>query len=193
MSKGMLWVIALASACGGGSKPDTMPAASDDKMGKMDGSMMKNKEMPPDEASKFGPLEVGADWQSYTKLNKAMFESETHGGRMVDTYVNNIGLEAFKSGEDLPVGSIVVKTSKDATDGSEGPIFVMEKRPAGFNPEHGDWWYAIHWANPPEAWKKRLGGPIYWRTPSKKANYCQDCHDNFVNGMGGVPEGQQAW
>ena len=186
----MLLVISLASACGGGGKAsgDGQP-----KMAKMDSAMMTNKEMPVDEASRFGPLEVGADWQSYTKLNKAMFPSETHGGRMVDTYVNNVGLEAFKAGEDLPVGSIVVKTSKDAADGSEGPIFVMEKRAPGFNPEHGDWWYAIHWENPPEKWAKKLGGPIYWRTPSKKANYCQDCHDNFVTGVGGVPDEQKAW
>ena len=40
---------------------------------------------------------------------------------------------------------------------------------------------------------KRLGGPIYWRTPSKKADYCQNCHDDFVNGMGGVPDEQKAF
>ncbi len=174
---------AALAACGGGGS----------KMGKMDSMMMEGGGTPADEASQFGPLEVGTDWQTYTKLNKASFPSETHGGRMVDTYVNGVGLEAFQKGEDMPVGSIVVKTSKDSADGSEGPLFVMEKRAAGFNKDHGDWWFAIHWANPPEKWKQRLGGPIYWRTPSKKAMYCADCHDNYVTGMGGVPEAQQAW
>ncbi|MBA3391727.1 MAG: cytochrome P460 family protein [Deltaproteobacteria bacterium] len=159
----------------------------------MDSSMVSNKAMPVDAASTFAPLEIGADWQTYTRLNKASFKSETHGGRMVDAYVNSIGLAAFKAGEDLPVGAIVVKTSRDADDGSEGPIFVMEKRAPGFNKEHGDWWYAIHWANPPAAWAKKLGGPVYWRTPSKKADYCSACHDDFVTGIGGVPAEQQTW
>ena len=116
MNKG-LFVVLVLCACGGKS---TTP--SNEPMGKMDSMMMSNKTMPVDEASKFGPLDVGADWQSYTKVNKASFKSETHGGRMVDTYVNNIGLDAFKKGEAMPAGSIIVKTSKDADDGSEGPV-----------------------------------------------------------------------
>lgn len=191
MTKGTCVVIALVAACGGGGKSASNP--SDDKMGKMDSAIISNKDMPMDEAAKFGPLEIGADWKSYTKLNKASFPSETHGGRIVDTYVNGVGLEAFKKGEDMPVGSILVKTSKDADDGSEGPVFVMEKRAPGFNKDHGDWWYAIHWENPPEKWAKRLGGPIYWRTPSKKADYCSACHDDFVTGVGGVPDEQKAF
>ena len=191
MIKGSFAVIVLVAACGGGGKSGTTPG--DEKMGKMDSAMMSNKAMPIDDASKYGALEVGADWKSYTKLNKASFKSETHGGRMVDTYVNNVGLEAFKKGEEMPVGSIIVKTSKDADDGSEGPVFVMEKRAAGFNKDHGDWWFAIHWENPPPMWQKRLGGPIYWRTPSKKADYCADCHDDYVTGLGGVPDEQRAW
>lgn len=179
-------VIAIAlTACGGGSKVEKTDS------GKMDSSMMAGGGLAADEASTFGPLEIGADWATYTKLNKASFKSDTHGGRMVDSYVNTIGLDAFNKGEEMPVGSIVVKTSKDSTDGSTGPVFVMEKRAAGFNKEHGDWWFAIHWAEPPENWKKRFGGPIYWRTPSKKADYCAKCHDDFVTGIGGVPDEQK--
>jgi hypothetical protein len=189
MSKPALVMFALAACSGGGGKQ----TPSTDKMGKMDSMMTEGGGMAVDDASKYGELEVGKDWQSYTKLNKASFKSETHGNRMVDTYVNPVGLEAFKKGEAMPVGSIIVKTSKDSTDGSEGPTFVMEKRAAGFNKEHGDWWFAIHWANPPDKWKKKLGGPIYWRTPSKKAMYCADCHDNYVTGIGGVPDDQQNW
>ncbi|MDQ3400658.1 MAG: hypothetical protein M3470_06640 [Chloroflexota bacterium] len=124
-------LVLVIAACGGGAKPPT--AASYDKMGKMDTMIVEGGGMGADEASKFAPLEVGADWQSYTKLNKASFKSETHGGRLVDTYVNSIGLDAFKAGTDMPVGSILVKTSKDEDDGTNGPVFVMEKRAAGFN------------------------------------------------------------
>ena len=191
MMKRTFIVIALA-ACGGGSRAGKTDPSTAGKLGKMDSMMMEGGGMGADAASTFGPLEVGADWQTYTKLNKASFKSETHGGRMVDSYVNAIGLEAFNKGEDMPVGSIVVKTSKDSDDGSTGPVFVMEKRAAGFNKDHGDWWFAIHWADPPPMWKKRLGGgPVYWRTPSKKADYCAKCHDDFVTGIGGVPDDQK--
>lgn len=175
------WVLLVTAACGGGTATPS----------KMDTAMASNQAMPPDDASTFGPLEIGADWRTYTKLNKASFKSETHGGRMVDTYVNAVGRAAFEAGEDMPVGSIVVKTSRD--ESGEGPIFVMEKRAPGSSSAHGDWWYAIHWANPPAAWANKLGGPIYWRTPSKKADYCWKCHDDFVTGLGGVPEDQRAW
>lgn len=184
-------VIALVAAAACGSKP-APSGPSNGSGGKMDTMMMEGKGMTADEASTFGPLEVGVDWQTYTKVNKARFVSETHGGRMVDTYVNPTGLDAFKAGGELPVGAIVVKTSFDKQGGA-GPIFVMEKRAAGFNPEHGDWWFAIHWAEPPDAWKQKLGGPIYWRTPSKRADYCADCHDVYDHQIGGVPDEHKAW
>ena len=193
--KGLVMLLAIAfaapvAACGGGAKQT--PSETGPK-GKMDSMMTEGGGMATDEASTYGELEVGADWKSYAKLNNASFKSETHGGRMVDTYANSVALEAFKKGEDMPVGSILVKTSNDSADGSEGPVFVMEKRAAGFNNAHGDWWFAIHWANPPDKWKTKLGGPVYWRTPSKKAMYCANCHDDFVNGMGGVPDEQKTW
>ena len=84
-----LVVIALV-ACGGSQQ------APSSKMGKMDSMMTEGGGMAADEASKYGPLEIGADWQTYTKVNKASFKSDTHGGRMVDTYVNPVGLEAFQ-------------------------------------------------------------------------------------------------
>jgi hypothetical protein len=78
-------------------------------------------------------------------------------------------------------------------NGKAGPIFVMEKREAGFNPDQGDWWYAIHWAEPAESWTKKGGGPIYWRTPSPKAQYCFDCHDSFDRQLGGIPAESRAY
>lgn len=175
-------LLLVLAACGGSS-----PAPS-----KMDSQMMSSSGMPADPAATYGPLEVGADWSTYAKVNTTPFKSETHGGRLVDTYVNAAGLAAYQAGEDLPVGAVVVKTSQE-DDGTAGPLFVMEKRAAGFNPEHGDWWFALHWEEPPAYWRKKLGGPLYWRTPSKKAKYCSDCHDDFVTGMGGVPDGHRAW
>lgn len=182
----------LLVACGGSSPPATQPATRDSQMDHM---IEEGMHMGTDDGSAFGALEVGADWAGYTRLNTAAFPSPTHGGRMVDVYVNAVGLTAYQDPAqeaEIPVGTVVVKTSTES-DGSAGPIFVMEKRAAGFNPEQGDWWYAIHWAEPPAKWMKKLGGPIYWRTPSQKAQYCFDCHDSFDRQLGGVPAEQRAY
>ena len=60
---------------------------------------------------------------------------------------------AYDSSAPIPVGTIVVKTSvldEHGAPGSvAGPIFVMEKRAAGYAPDANDWWYALHWAAPP--------------------------------------------
>ena len=63
--------------------------------------------------------------------------------------------------------------------------------PAGFDPDHGDWAYAIHWAAPPARWAAKLGGPIYWRSPSHKVGYCVECHDNYDRNLGDVPGDQK--
>jgi hypothetical protein len=188
------WVVVVVAACGGNKTTGTI-AVPPAPMGKMDSMMMEGGKMSGDEASVYGALDVGVDWQSYTRLNKVAFESQTHGGRMVDVYVNAIGIDAYRSSSPMPVGSIVVKPSHQA-DGTEGPVFVMEKRAAGFNSEHGDWYFAIHWADPPGEWKQKVGGgPIYWRTPSPKVSYCADCHDAYDDhdSLGGVPEAERAW
>ncbi len=148
--------------------------------------------------AKFGPLGVGADWASYTKVTTEPYPSQDHGNRFVETYVNDIGLASYKDDElDVPVGSVVVKVSwerdGDSPSSVRGPIFIMEKRDAGFDAENEDWYYAFHWADPPAKWSERLGGPVYWQSPSPKVNYCGNCHNGYDRQLGGVPEEVQDW
>jgi hypothetical protein len=144
---------------------------------------------PPATEETFGPLEVGADYATYRKVSDAPFLSLDHGNRWVEVFVNELGARAYLDGTDIPVGTVVVKTSrvtvdKQATDVA-GPMFVMEKRAPGYAPDHEDWWYAIYWPDPPAADAKRFGS-IYWRGKSKRVAYCVDCHDNYVRGLGGL-------
>lgn len=168
-----------ALACGGGSKSGATPAAP-------------QKGAASDPESVFGPLEIGADWQSYTKVNSAPVRSSDHGGRFVDTYVNSVGLAAYKNeSAEIPVGTIVVKTSWER-DGEQpsttpGPVFVMEKKASGYDAENGDWYYAIHWEKPVK------GEPIYWRSPSPKVGYCFGCHNDYARQLGMVPDDMRAW
>ena len=186
-------------ACGG-AKGSSSAKPPMDKMTMMDDMMDHNMAMPADPDSEFGPMQDGADWATYTKVSSAPFPSPTHGGRDVEVWVNSIGLAAYESADAaMPVGSIIVKTSTDATDQdadgqpSPGPTFVMVKRAAGYAPDHNDWSYAIRWESPSPKWAAKLGGPIYWRTPSKKAAYCSECHDSYDRELGGVPDDKHAW
>ena len=172
-SQAVRFALALAlSACGGA--PTAAPAPA----------------KPAADESTFGPLEVGADYASYRKVTDAPFRSLDHGNRFVDVYVNEVGAAAYLSEAAIPVGTIVVKPSWQNVDGQKsdipGPIFVMEKRAAGYDPEHDDWWYAIHWADPPPEDAKKFGGPIYWRGKSPRVAYCYRCHDDYDRSLGGL-------
>ena len=189
----------FALACGGGSTKGTGaggPGGSgDDGMTKQDKMMMEMMDEGGDEGAVFGPLEVGADWKSYTKVNATPAQSEDHGGRFVNTYVNDIGLDAYTDPDEeapIPVGAIIVKTSWEGEGGetgpNAGPIFVMEKREAGFDADREDWYYALHWEKIPAKWQAKIEHPLYWRTPSKKVDYCWKCHEGYDRQLGMVPE-----
>ncbi|HEX7835816.1 MAG TPA: cytochrome P460 family protein [Kofleriaceae bacterium] len=144
---------------------------------------------------RYAPLDVGADYPGYRKLTDRPFQSLDHGNRWVDVYVNAIGADAYLSGAPIPVGTIVVKTSWQDDGGQPsgvaGPVFVMQKRAAGYAPEHDDWYFAIHWANPPPEDQRKLGGPIYWRGKSPRAAYCWECHDLYDRHLGGLVSSTQ--
>jgi hypothetical protein len=186
-----VFALGLAAACGGAPPTSTDPGGAD-REGRMRSAATR---LPAAGEDTFGPLEVGADYASYRKVTDKPFQSLDHGNRWVDVYVNEIGAAAYLSGAPVPVGTIVVKTSWQDDHGRPssiaGPLFIMEKRAAGYAPEHDDWYFAIHWANPPAADARQLGGPIYWRGKSKRAAYCWECHDLYDRRLGGLTPSSQ--
>lgn len=197
-----------ATACGGkasapattpapGTAGEAAPSATDDSKPLGQPCVDRMLTMPDTDETKFGPLEVGADWASYEKLSRGPWVSKTHGARFVETYVNAAGAAAYKTDAPFPVGTTIVKISHEHQGGKPssvaGPTFVMRKEPAGYAPDHGDWSYGIHWAEPTPAQAKVLGGPIYWRGKAGKVEYCVKCHDNYDREIGGIPVDQRAW
>lgn len=173
----------LVSACGSSAPPPATPEPS----------------VPVDTAAVYGELDIGADYASYHKVTSSPHISPTHGKRFVEIYVNDVGYAAYiDDGADIPVGTVVVKTSWENERGKPGavagPIFVMKKMEAGFDPDHEDWYYAIHWSDVPPAWQKNVGAErVYWRSPSKKVSYCWKCHDNYHRELGMPAKGHRAW
>jgi uncharacterized membrane protein len=166
-----------------------------EKSGMQITAMKAASAMPPEDESAFAPLGLGADYLTYEKMNTKPWPSDDHGGRLVNTHVNSIGAEAYKTKQPLPVGSVVVKESFEVDDkgkmtGAAGPVFVMVKKEKGYAPENGDWYYAIHWANVPESFSADIGKQVYWRGKSPKVGYCYTCHNDYQKWdfLGGVPK-----
>jgi len=151
----------------------------------------------PAEGETFGPLTVGADWQSYTKISGTPSDCTDHGGRLCEFYINDVGLAAYKDeNADVPEGTVIVKTSweknADGSPGESGPVFVMEKRGADYAPENDNWYYAIHWEKASGKWAGKAPTPLYWQSPSKKVGYCVNCHSGYDRQLGGLPEENRA-
>jgi hypothetical protein len=185
-----LSILVLAAACGGGGpEPQSGGKQAEPGAGNPQG----------DPNAVFGPLRVGADYKSFTKVSTDKFQSPTHGKRFVEIWVNEVGLAAYQGEDEFPVGTIIVKESweNDGKGGPtevRGPLFVMEKRAKGYDSEHNDWHYEFHWENVPEQWAGKLGGnQIYWRSPSKKVDYCSGCHDNYDREVGLPAKGYRVW
>ncbi len=89
---------------------------------------------------------VFTNYAAWTKVNpKPIDGHETKVNIYVDDLSRDIYLSA--SGETFPPCATIVKTHLlVAADGSETvtALTVMVKMPAGFNPEHNDWWWGMY-------------------------------------------------
>jgi len=85
------------------------------------------------------------DWNLY---NTAPYLSALHGSRYVNNYGNALA-ESYgdwEQGAPMAVGGILAKDSfVVGADGGigRGPLFLMEKMEAGFNPDSDDWKYSM--------------------------------------------------
>ena len=117
---------------------------------------------------------VAAAYIDWPRYNKVPYRSETHGNRYVNNYANDVAKDygAFEDAGVMPAGSVVAKNSFGVSAKGQvslGPLFVMEKMPAGFNPPSADWRYTMIMPD----------GGIYGTTKgasSAKVQFCVDCH-----------------
>ena len=120
-----------------------------------------------------GALDV--DYRSWKRVSPTPYLSDPHGLRYVNVYVNSAGEEFGHATRDnpLPVGARLAKDSFSVIHGgatSRGPLFLMEKMPAGFWPEAGDWRYTMIMPN----------GKLFGTTKgtgSAAVEFCATCHE----------------
>ncbi len=120
-------------------------------------------------------LDLIRNYQNWPLFNDAPYISATHGERYVNSYANRMAHNygTMQEEEVLPVGSVLAKDSMTVTDEGNihpGALFVMEKLPAGTNPETADWRYIMVMPD----------GSLFGDTMGFRASeveYCHVCHE----------------
>ncbi len=136
-----------------------------------------------------GSTEPGAaDYLGWVVYAKTPYPSATHGGRLVSNYANETGANygKYEDAGVLPEDTILAKDSFTVqADGSValGPLFLMQKMEAGFNPEDGDWKYTMVMPD----------GSTFGITKGKNSagmEFCGDCHvaANYQDHLFFMPE-----
>jgi len=116
------------------------------------------------------------EYRSWKRFNSAPYLSVAHGNHYLNNYANRLAEKygRYEGAGEFPVGAIIAKDSFSMTQVGSivlGPLFLMEKMPAGFNPAGGDWKYAMIMPN--GTYRGATGGPH-----AERVRYCIGCHLN---------------
>ena len=120
------------------------------------------------------PVMLG--YQNWTRYNRHRYRSPNHGERFVNHYGNGLAAAYgnFEEGGPLPEGAIVIKDSFTVTKSGvvmTGPMFMMEKMPAGFPSGAGSWRFIMLDGD----------GNLVGMTDGdgdEKVRFCGTCHRN---------------
>jgi hypothetical protein len=115
-----------------------------------------------------------ADYQKWFRASLKPYPSATHGALYVNNYANRAAAAygAFEAAGTLPAGAVIAKDSFSVTRAGRvfpGPLFVMEKMPAGFHPPSGHWKYSMIMPD----------GSLFGvtnGTGSENVGFCVGCH-----------------
>ncbi len=118
--------------------------------------------------------DVALSYASWSRYSKQAYQSATHGNRYVQNYANAEARAygAYEKAGRMPAGAVLAKDSFAVTPKgrvSVGPLFIMEKMDAGFNPGSDDWRYTMIMPD----------GSVFGTTKgagSAKVQFCADCH-----------------
>lgn len=93
----------------------------------------------------------------------ALYEGQPPHGAYLTTYVNPLALDALtNNAATMPTGSFIVKENY-SPEKTLAAVTVMYKAPAGYNPEHNDWFWL----------KRTADGEV---EAAGRVDGCQNCH-----------------
>lgn len=114
-------------------------------------------------------------YQGWRRFTTAPYRSSVHGERFVNNYANEAARQygRYEKAGEMPPGGLVAKDSFTVTaDGnvSTGPLFLMEKKSAGFDPKTEDWLFMMI---------RPDGTPLgnTWDRNTDSVAFCANCHN----------------
>ena len=114
-------------------------------------------------------------YQGWRRFSARPYRSAVHGERFVNNYANETAKRygLFEKAGQMPVGSIIVKDSFTVTASGNvmtGPLFMMEKKPKGFDRKSGNWLFLL--IRPDGT----LAGET-WNRNTESVAFCVTCHN----------------
>ena len=92
-------------------------------------------------SDKAAAMRLYGQFRSWRKANGESQKSKSHGNTMVDWYVSPLADPVFRTGKiAYSAGMSLAKTGKK--NGKLAQVWLMEKRPTGYDSGNGDWFYA---------------------------------------------------
>lgn len=85
------------------------------------------------------------DWKQWTKLTPEPVRSNGHSRNWVDIHVDELARDTYLSG-DAPYAecAMIAKPEfRDKSANSVRKLTLMVKMPAGYDPDHANWWYGV--------------------------------------------------
>ncbi len=115
------------------------------------------------------------DYASLEAIHTDPVKSLAHGGRWIRAWANPETAAAYRKGQPLPPGALVVLSSMEdryGRPGAEGgPLYALEMKASG--PA-----LTFYWARIPMERRRDFGGEsrVYWRDQDSHLESCRACH-----------------
>ncbi|WP_005031850.1 hypothetical protein [Holophaga foetida] len=120
------------------------------------------------------PIRV-LDYQRLIPIHTSPVKSKPHGDRWIRVWASPEAADAYRSGQALPEGALVVMSTVEDRWGrpgfEPGPLCALEVK--GGKPA-----LTYYWGQVPEARRSETGGAqqVYWRDSDPNLRSCMECH-----------------
>ncbi|MBP1771184.1 MAG: hypothetical protein H6P99_347 [Holophagaceae bacterium] len=117
------------------------------------------------------------DHAALEPIHSEPVKSPAHGGRWIRAWASPTAAAAYRAGQPLPQGALVVLSSTEDRWGRPGadvgPLYALEMKPLGPS-------LTFYWARIPMEQRREFGGEsrAYWRGDDAHLASCRSCHAN---------------
>lgn len=115
------------------------------------------------------------DFAALEPIHPEPVKSPAHGGRWIRAWVSPEAAPAYRAGQPLPSGALVVLSSTEDRWGrpgmETGPLLALEMKASGPS-------LTFYWARIPMERRSEFGGEsrVYWRGQDAHLETCRTCH-----------------